>query len=269
MFDSPQCLRPFTGVPLSFDWGLWNGLKLPLIIGIAVLIGAGLCWLVLRLSHNLNRRRAAYGLLVGMGVAVALCSIADRGLTAFLPPDPGTPVDAIVILGRGTDWRTSRAELSADLWNAKRAPLIFVSGINDAPKMLEMFSDRGIPAIALDGENCSLTTAENALFTAAILQARNMNKIILVTDGSHLWRSLLDFQAQHFQQVIPIASSFPAGMSRADKTILVAREYFFLITSGLYQRFTGQRSTSWNSPDSQNLVQFAKAYGKAKARSLD
>jgi uncharacterized SAM-binding protein YcdF (DUF218 family) len=234
------------------------------MIGIAVLIVAGLSWLILRLSKKLNRRRIVYGLLAGMGMALTLFSIADRGLTAFLPPDPGTPVDAIVILGRGTDWRTSRVELSAELWNAKRAPLIFVSGINDAPKMLQMFSDQGIPAIALDGENCSLTTAENALFTAAILQARNMKKIILVTDGSHLWRSLLDFQSQNFQQVIAIASPFPAGMSRADKTILVAREYFFLMTSGLYQLFTGQRITSWNSPNSENLVQLARAYGKAK-----
>jgi uncharacterized SAM-binding protein YcdF (DUF218 family) len=260
MFDSPQCLRPFNGVPLSFDWGVWNGLKLPLILALAVGLLLGLGWLLRRLGKP--RRLVVYGL--GAFLTIALLS-ADLGLTLFLPADPGTPVDAIVILGRGTDWRPARVELSAELWRTKRAPLIFVSGINDTPKMLEMLSSMNIPPIALDGENCSLTTAENALFTAAILKARGMEKIILITDRAHLWRSYLDFQTQGLEQIIPIASGFPPGMGWADQRILVAREYFFLFTSSLYQLVSGQRVSAWNSPDSAKLVELAQAYGKSKA----
>jgi uncharacterized SAM-binding protein YcdF (DUF218 family) len=259
MFDSPQCLRPFNSVPLSFDWGGWNWLKLPLIVGTTIGISAGLGWLLWRLG---KRRRWLYGLIALL--TIALLS-ADRALTLFLPADPGTTVDAIVILGRGTDWRPSRVELSAELWRAKRAPLVFVSGVNDTPKMLEMLLDTNIPSIALDGENCSLTTAENALFTAAILKARGMEKIILITDRAHLWRSFLDFQSQGFEQIIPIASGFPPTLSWADQRILVAREYFFLFTSSLYSRVSGQRVSAWNSPDSAKLVVLAQAYGKAKA----
>jgi uncharacterized SAM-binding protein YcdF (DUF218 family) len=256
MFDSPQCLRPFNSVPLSFDWGGWNWLKLPLIVGIAIGILA-LGWMLWRLG---KRRRWLYGLVALL--TIALLS-ADRALTLFLPADPGTAVDAIVILGRGTDWRSSRVELSAELWRTNRAPLIFVSGINDTPKMLEMLSSMSIPPIALDGENCSLTTAENALFTAAILKSRGMEQIILITDRAHLWRSFLDFQSQGFEQIIPIASGFPVGMSWADQRILVAREYFFLFTSSLYQLFSGQRVSTWNSPESAKLVELAQAYGKS------
>jgi uncharacterized SAM-binding protein YcdF (DUF218 family) len=260
MFDSPQCLRPFNGVPLSFDWGVWNGLKLPLIMGLGIGLLLGLGWLLRRLGKK--RRLVVYAL--GAFLTIALLS-ADRALTLFLPADPGTPVDAIVILGRGTDWRPSRVERSAELWQAKRADLIFVSGINDTPKMLEMLSRMNIPSAALDGENCSLSTPENALFTAAILKSRGMEKIILITDRAHLWRSYLDFQSQGFAQVIPIASDFPPGMGWADQRILVTREYFFLFTSSLYQLVSGQRVSSWNSPDSAKLVELAKAYGQSKA----
>lgn len=261
MFDSPQCLRPFTGIPLSFDWGMWNGLKLPLILGLALGLVAGLGWIIQRLGQEFSRHQVFVGLLGGMVVTIALLSVAERGLTLFLPSDPGTPADAIVILGRGTEWRASRVALGTELWRSKRAPIVFVSGIADAPKMLPMLSAAGVPVGALDGENCSLTTAENGLFTAAILQARGVKKIILVTDRAHIWRSLQDYQFMGFQ-VIPVPSDFPVGMGWADRTILVAREYFFLLTSGIGELATGQRVSSWNSPGSEALVKLAKAYGR-------
>jgi uncharacterized SAM-binding protein YcdF (DUF218 family) len=266
MFDSPQCLRPFTSLPLSFDWGIWNGLKLPVIFAITVLLVLGLVWLTQRWKRK-TQRRVFCRLLGGIVIAIAFLSFADRGLAAFLPPDPGTPVDAIVLLGRGTDWRSSRVEMSVKLWKNKRAPLIFASGITDTPKMLGMLEEREVPANSRDGENCSLNTPENALFTAAILKARGIEKIILITDSSHLQRSLLDFQSQNFQQIIPIACPFPHTMSWSDQRILIAREYFFLVTSTIRQVFSGQRISDWNSPGNQQLLELAKDYGKSKAFS--
>lgn len=266
MFDSPQCRRPFTGTPLSFDWGMGNWLKLPLIVAIALLLVVGISWLIQRRRgktyRKWNRQRIFATLLGGLAAAIALLSVADWGLTLFLPADRGQTADAIVILGRGTEWQSSRVALAAELWKAQRAPLIFVSGTYDAPKMLPMLAAAGIPTTALDGENCSLTTAENALFTAAILQARGMRQVILVTDRAHIWRSSMDYQSLGFE-VIPVPSAYPEGMGWSDRTILVGREYLFLITSGLGQLASGRRVNSWNSPDSAALVELAKTYGRS------
>ncbi|MCU0567226.1 MAG: YdcF family protein [Oculatellaceae cyanobacterium Prado106] len=264
MFDAPQCLRTFNGVPLSFDWGTWNWLKLPILIGLAAMLVFALGWLCQKLlKQRLNRRKVWLGLGSAIALSALLLTFADRGLTAFLPADPGTPVDAIVILGRGTDFRHSRVQISADLWRTQRAPLIFVSGINDTPKMLEQLANQGIPQSALDGENCSLTTAENALFSAAILKERGVQKIILVTDRAHVWRSQLDFESVGLS-VIPRPSEFPPQMNWSDRTILVLREYLFLFTSSLYSLINGQRVNSFNSPDSSDLVELAKAYGRGR-----
>jgi uncharacterized SAM-binding protein YcdF (DUF218 family) len=52
----------------------------------------------------------------------------------------------------------------------------------------------GVPRSALLVENQSRNTIENALFSAQLLQARNIRRIILVSDRVHLPRAALLFR---------------------------------------------------------------------------
>lgn len=259
MFDAPQCDRPFPTVPLLLDWGELNWLRLPLlaVLGFLLALIFGMGWLG---WHN-QRRRKRWRWLAGLtAIILAGLSLSDRILTLGLPSDPGTPVQAIVILGRGPDWQAARVAEAAALWQERRSPLIFVSGIRDTPQMLAQLTRKGIPAAALEGENCSLTTSQNALFSAAVLQPQEIHQILLVTDGPHLWRSLLDFQSQGFR-VVPHIAPLPA-LPWIDKTILCLRETFFLITTGLHELLSGKRVNDWNDPALTMLVQQARRYGQ-------
>ncbi|HAJ62838.1 MAG TPA: YdcF family protein, partial [Cyanobacteria bacterium UBA8543] len=240
MFDSPLCKRPFTQVPLFFNWGELEGLKNILVVAVLILVFLGIRW-ILQQSKWKRWLRSPKGSLSLIGFTAALLivlSMADRGLTLFLPKDSGTAVEAIVLLGRGTEFGLPRINLAAKLWQAKRAPIIFHSGMGDTPRTLPLLEAKGIPKRAIDGENCSMTTPENAIFSAAILQAQGIKRILLVTDPPHMWRSLLEFSDEGFT-VIPHTSPMPTNMSFLDKSFLTFREYFFLIALNIKRLFPG------------------------------
>lgn len=264
MFDSPLCKRPFTQYPLFFDWGELDGLK-NLIIGFIIFL------IIIGITGILQQpwwkrwvsSRKNLVLLTGLTASFLLIlSVADKGLTLFLPPDPGTAAEAIVVLGRGTDFGILRVDVAAELWQAKRAPIIFHSGMGDTPITLPLLEKKGIPRQALDGENCSMTTPENALFSAAILQSREIKKILLVTDPLHMQRSLFNYIDEGFT-VIPHTSPMPKNMTFLDKSFLTFREYLFLTAFSLKRLFSGKRPHELNSPNLANLVQKAKQYGIA------
>ncbi len=265
MFDSPLCDRQFTGYPLFPNWGQFDWLKIPLVVVLLLLAFFGLRWMI---QHPRWKRRlsSSRGILLLTGFTATLLillAVADKGLVLFVPGDSGAAAEAIVVLGRGTELGKPRIDVAAELWKAKRAPLIFVSGISDTPRMLPLLEERGIPKRSLDGENCSLTTAENALFTAAVLQPQGIRRILLVTDGLHMWRSLLDFRDRGFT-VIPHISPLPNTIGFIDKAFLTFREYLLLIASSLHELFYGQRVPQLNSPELVNLVQQAKQYGQQR-----
>ncbi|NJO43492.1 MAG: YdcF family protein [Cyanobacteria bacterium CRU_2_1] len=162
-------------------------------------------------------------------------NVAEKVLARPLPHDSGMTADAVVILGRGAELNPSRVAVAAKLWEEDRAPLIFASGIVDAPKIVNMLHSKGIPAQALDGEGCSRTTYENAKFTAALLEPRDVKRILLVTDTPHMLRSLLTFRNFGFS-VIPVSSP-TFDLSRRNRTRLVMREYVGLIGYGLLGRY--------------------------------
>lgn len=161
--------------------------------------------------------------------------LGSRGLVAFLPADAGEPVDAIVILGRGPGLQPSRIQAAADLWRQQRAPLIFASGYGDALSMVQDLKQQGIPEAAVDGENCSRTTNENAQLTAYVLKPKGVERILLVTDRPHMLRSLLTFQSFGFN-VTPHVTDFPE-LSQRDKALLLLHEYGGIVSYGLRGRF--------------------------------
>lgn len=156
-------------------------------------------------------------------------ALALHGLTFSLPPDPGEPTEAIVILGRGESFRSHRVEVASELWLAKRAPTIFVSGMLDAEEAIDQLQERGIPKLQLSGERCSQTTEENAQFTTAVLYPQGINKILLVTDAPHMLRAQILFQSFGFK-VIPHPISLSIQWSTPKQIGLVLREYIGLIS---------------------------------------
>ncbi|MBD3884440.1 YdcF family protein [Phormidium tenue FACHB-886] len=164
-------------------------------------------------------------------------AFAEKVLIKQIPRDTGTSADAVVILGRGDALTPSRVEVAAKLWQEHRAPLVFASGIWDAPKMIQRLHAKGIPDQALDGEGCSRTTYENAKFTAEILKPLGIKRILLVTDAPHMLRSRLTFQKFGFT-VIPIASASQDSLDRSDRAKLVLHEYAGLVMYSLKGRLT-------------------------------
>ncbi|MBD1870069.1 YdcF family protein [Cyanobacteria bacterium FACHB-471] len=205
-------------------------------LGLVILLGFAQLLLRRRQRRILNLTIASLLLIYGLAIAPPSVNLAEKVLVSLLPQDTGANADAIVILGRGSVLSPSRVELAAELWQADRAPLIFTSGMGDSPAMLKMLEEQGIPDAALDGEGCSQTTRENALFTVEALQPKGITRILLITDSPHMLRSLLTFQSVGFE-VTPIPSPVPREVGRRGKATLVLREYAGLVTYGLRGRF--------------------------------
>jgi uncharacterized SAM-binding protein YcdF (DUF218 family) len=217
-------------------------LILLLVVVLGLAIHYGLRWLCAQsISKRFLSLRRVIAIETGLLVLSVLIlsppgvSLAREGLLRFVPPDTNEPADAIVVLGRGKKLSAQRVPVVAELWQAKRAPVIFASGRRDAPVILKALSQRGIPSAILMGEDCSLTTEENAKFSAIALKQHHIQKILLVTDDFHMLRSRLTFQSFGFQV---ISHRVPTPMTMAKhlpRRILV--EYGGLISYGLRGRF--------------------------------
>lgn len=274
MFDSDSCIRSIGKVslflvPRHLEW-LVQLLLIVLPLLTLVLAFLVLRWVIrkTRLRRWLNTQRA-FLLLFGVTAALPLIIfLAAKGIVALLPSDPGTAADAIVMLGRGGGFNFQRATVASELWQAKRAPRIFASGNTDAPGLIEILAEKGIPKQVLDGENCSLTTSENAVFTAAVLQPQGVRRILLVTDPPHMLRSLLVFRANGFT-VIPHTSPLPSYIDSKTQTMMALREYLGIANYAFRGLLFRQRSPELNNPELANLVQKAEQYGKQRRLQQD
>jgi uncharacterized SAM-binding protein YcdF (DUF218 family) len=110
----------------------------------------------------------------------------------FLTADSG-PVKAevIVLLGGGSH---ERYEQTVELFRDRAAPRIMVSGYGDCEINRHLLIGAGVPARAIEVENKSRTTRENAQFTVNLLRAQKVKRIIIVTSWYHSRRALACFQ---------------------------------------------------------------------------
>lgn len=217
-----------------------------------VLALIGIFWLI---SPRRWRRRilAPAGILVLVYLMLTSpigVGLATQGLTASLPADTGEAVDTIVVVGRGDSLRNRRIEQVEQLWQAKRAPKIFASGMLDAEFIVDQLKDNGLPIAVLSGERCSQSTEENALFSAAVLGAQGLQKILLVTDPLHMLRSFYAFRSVGFT-VTPHMAPLPTHLKTEEQVLLMLREYIgtavYAVTGRFGQRTDGnlQRPPNW------------------------
>jgi len=112
----------------------------------------------------------------------------------FLCVDSGSaPADALVVLGGGSAERSERA---AELFKARVAPRIIVSGEGDCEINRQLLIADGVPSKAIGVESQSRTTRENAEMTVKLLREQKIHRVILVTSWYHSRRALASFR--HF-----------------------------------------------------------------------
>jgi uncharacterized SAM-binding protein YcdF (DUF218 family) len=153
------------------------------------------CWLRL-----LALALLAWGLLV-LGLLLAIQATATI--------DESRPAELIVVLGAGiqrdgTAGRalTRRATRAAELYHLGYAPRLLCSGgmpvarpRSEAAACAELLGQLGVPPEAIFLEDQSRSTEENALYSAAWMQAQGLRRALVVSDGFHMWRVRLIFSA--------------------------------------------------------------------------
>ncbi len=134
-------------------------------------------------------KRTALVLLILLLLLVAAAAVFPQ---PFLTVDSG-PVtgDVIVVLGGGSRERPERA---AELFKEHAAPYIIVSGYGDAENNRRLLVSAGVPAKAIELENRSKTTRENAQFTIRLLREKQVKRVIVVTSWYHSRRALACFR---------------------------------------------------------------------------
>lgn len=248
MLDPALCTRPVSQwLVLKSMLSTWLTTPVLVVLPLAVLIL--IPWIIPRFGWKRQISSLGSALLLTYFIATLpiTVAVANKGLVAFLPPDPGVTADAIVILGRGGWLRHSRVEVAAQLWKAHRAPIIFASGSGDGSEIAQMLRAEGIPKPALAQESCSRTTEENALFTASILQPQGVKRILLVTDPPHMLRSLLTFRSLGFT-VFPYTSQLPSSLEPGKKAMIVFYEYMGLVSYSLKGYLIPQNIAGDNKP---------------------
>jgi uncharacterized SAM-binding protein YcdF (DUF218 family) len=133
--------------------------------------------------------------------------------------------DAIVILGGGklpqtdADWsatddqaQATRLGFGLQLLKSSRAGTILLSGNDQAQEMTRKLRQKGVPPGMLLTEPASANTHQNALYSAAILEHKQLHRILLVTSDIHMPRASSSFAKQGLA-VIPAPVFDPDGIS--------------------------------------------------------
>jgi uncharacterized SAM-binding protein YcdF (DUF218 family) len=189
---------------------------------LAVLGRRGLAWLA---------GLAAFAWLLTWSLPPA--SFALRGMLEeaypYVAPLHAPRAPVAVVLGGGIDppgrlhgpanlnARADRVLYAAELYHAGRAGRLLLSGganpmisaRSEAAVTRELLLALGVPAEAILVEEASRNTRENAAFSARLLRARGIERILLVTSALHMRRAVARFEAQGLE-VIPAATDHEA-----------------------------------------------------------
>ena len=235
----------FTDFWTAFTWTVFDWLSVPGLV-IPVGVSLTLVFLVAKVPAGMKPLRRLIPLLLISYLLLAtpfVASLLTSGLTRFLPIQTEQSADAIVVLSRSDAVGYARYDLAIQLWQAERAPKIFVTSLGRVGYMIDRLRREALPKEILDGTVCARTTYEEAVSTAAILRPKHVESIFLVTDAPHMLRSALTFQALGFR-VLPQVAPFPSEFPTLQRSFLALREYLGLISYSLLGRLPRQGATS-------------------------
>jgi uncharacterized SAM-binding protein YcdF (DUF218 family) len=196
-----------------------------LLIPSNVVLGLGFAGLVLMLTRQ---RRAGVRLLVACLLLLVVVGISPIGpaMVAVLenrfPPwtDSGGPVDGIVVLGgvidldltikRGSPAISGAVErLTEAVTLARRHPKarivfsggnpsVFAGGPPETDYAVSLFDLLGVPAERIVLESRSRNTAENAIFSKALVKPKPGERWLLITSAMHMPRAVGCFRKAAF-----------------------------------------------------------------------
>jgi uncharacterized SAM-binding protein YcdF (DUF218 family) len=110
----------------------------------------------------------------------------------FLCVDDGSvQADVVVVLGGGSHDRPERA---AELFRQGAAPRILVSGQGDCKIYRHSLIETGVPPGAIQMEDQSQTSRENAVLAVKLLRRQGARHVIIVTSWYHSRRALACFE---------------------------------------------------------------------------
>jgi uncharacterized SAM-binding protein YcdF (DUF218 family) len=134
---------------------------------------------------------------------------------AFSPPDPQAPLDGIILLagsGVGVGGIDAMSTLSRDYPKARLIFSGFKATDERSERLLDIFARLGGDRARIYMESRPRTTAEDALYAAALLKPKPDDRWLLVTDPLHMPRAVGCFRVAGFQ-----VEPYPVGF-RTDRT---------------------------------------------------
>ena len=197
----------------------------------------GLACLLLAFSLIFNRHRRLRNALVAISLAILYLAsnrwvayhLAQTLEWQYLPSQEIPAVEAVVVLGGGTESRQyprpavevnaagDRVLYAAQLYREGKAPVLLLSGGTitwqdggsgtPAEDMASILTAIGIPESALWLQNRSQNTHEDAVYSAEMLKAAGIQKVLLVTSAAHMPRSVALFEHEGIE-VVPAPVDF-------------------------------------------------------------
>jgi uncharacterized SAM-binding protein YcdF (DUF218 family) len=189
-------------------------------------LSLGLWFIGLSLFGQLRGNRAAAGLYTFLALMIIYIPSTQFGVDRFATPlEARYPAfapeelpdgDLIIVLGGGIEaegkfgrWgdlndASDRVLMGAELWRAKKAPRIIVSGgstqgpISEAARMRDLLLRLGVTASSITLEEASLTTEGNAEQVAKLASDTSQH-VLLVTSSLHMRRAVALFTARGFK----------------------------------------------------------------------
>ena len=197
----------------------------------AWLLPPGLFILLLLIAHILfvkTRRTRYYFLALAVMYLLSITLVSDRLLqpleTYYAQPELSAlrNADAIVVLGGGKDFDgegqaaadpANRLLMGIRLHRALNLPILVSGGQvfsyagTEAEIEYRLLKSAGIGEAFILKEDRSRNTVENARYTKQLCEKMGMDKVILVTSGYHLPRSVLIFEREGVN-VIPYPTDY-------------------------------------------------------------
>ncbi len=204
-------------------------------LGLSLLAWVGALVLYLRGNHGLARACALFG--IGVVLLFSNPIVGDAMMRSLeedyeaREPERYPTAEAIVVLGGVTkipvpprvgievESGFDRLIAGVRLLKARRAPLLILSGgalaalsgsdVPEADRLRALALEYGVDDRAMLLERASRNTHENAVLTGKLLNARGIERIILVTSASHMRRAEATFQ-QLGVEIVPAPTDFEA-----------------------------------------------------------
>lgn len=151
--------------------------------------------------------------------------------------DRAEPAEVIVVLGSRV-WRSGRpgpalarrAAHAAALYGQGLAPVVICSGglgpypPTEARAACDRAQALGVPASAVVLEEAARSTEESAIYVAAIMRERGWTRVIVVSDGYHLYRAQLMFSREGVQAFPSPAQGTGGPMRPLERAVRANRE---------------------------------------------